>query len=133
MTCGYAEAYFRFVTTVHLNNNIFWGESCNGVLRYGFAGLLPTWDHHVSRNCTQIPGFYNFPAGVHYGADPQFVGPDDFRLGAGSPYIDAGDSFALPLGFTLDLDRGVRIADDPNAPNVGIGNPFVVDLGAYER
>lgn len=89
--------------------------------------------------------------------DPLFVdadGPDgnpltladnDWRLGAGSPGLDAGDNAEVsmdlldldgdanllePLPF--DLDGGPRFVDDP-APDSGSGTTPLVDLGAYER
>ncbi len=67
-------------------------------------------------------------------ADPRFVDPEtnDFRLGAGSPSIDAADNFAVPRGVTADLDGLVRFHDDPDTPDTGRGKPPIVDMGAYE-
>ena len=70
---------------------------------------------------------------------------NDYQLGAGSPCIDAGDSLAVladlpdldgdgnvsePL--SRDLSDKARILDDPATVDTGIGNPLVVDMGAYE-
>lgn len=57
---------------------------------------------------------------------------DDFgnlRLVAGSPCIDAGNSF-----FTgaIDLAGNVRAVDDPDTPDTGIGLVTFLDMGAYE-
>jgi hypothetical protein len=78
-------------------------------------------------------------------ADPAFVDPDgadndpntwednDYRLGAGSPCIDAGDNTASRAGVTTDLDGNPRFVDDPNTdPDTGNGTPPIVDMGAYE-
>jgi hypothetical protein len=65
------------------------------------------------------------------GADPLFVDPA-FHLAAGSPGIDSGNAFAVPIGITTDLDGQARFADDPAAPNTGAPFPAYVDRGAYE-
>lgn len=90
-------------------------------------------------------------------ADPLFVDPDgpdddpstwednDYRLGAGSPCIDAGDNAAVPPDLfdldddgnvtepaPFDLDGQPRFVDDPATPNTGSGTPPIVDMGAYE-
>lgn len=64
--------------------------------------------------------------GTGFAADPEFVGPEDYRLAMDSPGIDAGADASLPSGATLDLDGEPRIQDgDGDA----IGR---VDLGSYE-
>jgi hypothetical protein len=67
-------------------------------------------------------------------ADPLFAAPlaGDFRLGAGSPGIDAGNNAALPLGILLDLAGKPRFQDVPAAPDTGVGTAPLVDLGAFE-
>mgnify|MGYP000917707777 CR=1 FL=1 len=90
-------------------------------------------------------------------ADPLFVDPDgpdddpatwednDYRLGPGSPCIDAGDNSAVPPDtFDLDGDGDVsepvpfdlsvrpRFVDDVTVPDTGSGAPPLVDMGAYE-
>ena len=75
--------------------------------------------------------------------DPLFIDPDggddlagteddDLRLSAGSPCIDAGDSLAVPVEVTTDLDGNPRFRDDPRTLDTGVGPPPVVDMGAYE-
>jgi parallel beta-helix repeat protein len=60
--------------------------------------------------------------------DPLFVAPGngDYRLRAGSPAVDAGDSAAADIPAT-DLDGDPRVVDG-NSDGVN-----VVDLGAWER
>jgi hypothetical protein len=91
-------------------------------------------------------------------SDPLFADPDgpdndpltqadnDYRLRGGSPCVDAADTTAIPPDASdidgdgdttepvpLDLDLLARRADDPAAPNTGVGPAPVVDMGAYER
>ncbi|USN98520.1 MAG: right-handed parallel beta-helix repeat-containing protein [Phycisphaeraceae bacterium] len=67
-------------------------------------------------------------------ADPLFVDPElgDYHLSPGSPAIDSGDNTALPADLDADLDGFPRRIDDPMAPDTGIGEPPIVDRGAYE-
>ena len=62
-------------------------------------------------------------------ANPLFMdaGGGDYRIGPGSPCIDAGDTDAVPPDVATDLAGRPRVAD-------GDGNEVaVVDMGAYER
>ena len=54
--------------------------------------------------------------------------PNDFRLSAGSPCIDAGDNTAVPEGVLRDLDGNPRFVADACAGDSGA----TVDMGAYE-
>lgn len=65
-------------------------------------------------------------------ADPLFVdaGADDYRIAAGSPGIDAGDNYAVTA--MTDLAGNPRQVDDPATPDTGLGEPPLVDLGAFE-
>lgn len=76
-------------------------------------------------------------------ADPLFVSAagfdgvpgtedDDLRLNAGSPCIDAGANYGIPVGITVDLAGATRRVDDPATPDTGAGAPPIVDMGAYE-
>lgn len=78
--------------------------------------------------------------------DPATFLDNDYRLGAGSPCIDAGDNALVLIdvfdldgdGDTLeptpfDLDLLPRFVDDPAVPDTGAGTPPLVDMGAYER
>ena len=54
------------------------------------------------------------------------------RLSPGSPCIDAGDNTAVPADITTDLDGNPRFVDDPDTVDSGMGDPPIVDMGAYE-
>ncbi|HRX84001.1 MAG TPA: right-handed parallel beta-helix repeat-containing protein, partial [Phycisphaerae bacterium] len=83
-----------------------------------------------------VPGFLvgRGPDGA-YGTDD-----DNFRLAAGAPCIDAGNSdFDLDPqtgGFqslpTTDFDGAARFVDDPATPDTGMGERARVDLGPFE-
>ncbi len=81
--------------------------------------------------------------------DPNTWEDNDYRLAAGSPCIDAGDTTAVPPDWSdldhdgdpdertpFDLDRRLRFADDPTTIDTGLADPpaypYVVDMGAYE-
>jgi len=67
-------------------------------------------------------------------ADPLFADPDngDLHISPGSPCIDAADNSAVPEDITTDLDGNPRFVDDPDTEDTGIGEPPIVDMGAYE-
>lgn len=76
------------------------------------------------------------------GEDPLFESPDgpdgipangddNWRLGPGSPAIDAGANSAA-LGIQFDLDGRARRLDDPSVPDTGDGFGPIVDRGPYE-
>jgi len=80
-------------------------------------------------------------------ADPRFVrapnpgangwdGIDDnygdLRLRSDSPCIDAGDSFALPVGMVTDGAGAPRKTDSLCTYDTGIGPIPIVDMGAFE-
>ncbi len=80
-------------------------------------------------------------------ADPLFVDPDndDFHLSSGSPCIDAGNNWGVPIDendydedgvlcelFPVDLDGNPRFNADEADFDPGCGVPVVVDMGAYE-
>ncbi len=75
-----------------------------------------------------------WPGTGNIDADPLFVDPGsgDYHLSPGSPCIDAGNNNAVPVGITTDLDGNPRFVDDPDTVDTGLGDPPVVDMGAYE-
>jgi len=79
-------------------------------------------------------------SGGNFDGDPAFADPanGDYRLAAGSPCIDAGDSLAdtgnvVQVDILEDFDGSVRGVGDPNTPNTGVSTwTICVDMGAFE-
>jgi predicted outer membrane repeat protein len=101
---------------MHFTNAEIYGNGTTTV-SYSLSGSPLLWGAAVG-------------AGVVIETDPQLDA--DFVPLPGSPAIDAGDNTALPADVTLDLAGNPRFQDDPQTPNTGIGDPPIVDLGAYE-
>ncbi len=104
-----------------LDNCVVWGNS---------LGAIQNLEAEVVRY-SDIEG--GFAGEGNIDADPLFVDPEngDFRLSPGSPCIDAGDNKGW--GFCdLDLDGRFRRFDDPNTRDTGLGDPPIIDMGAYE-
>ncbi len=95
-------------------------------------------------NSSLIQGLTGIHGGVgNIGDDPLFanaLGPDgvpgtsddDLRLTSGSPAIDSANNFAVPDDVQGDLDGNARFVDDPATRDTGLGEPPIVDMGAYE-
>ncbi len=66
--------------------------------------------------------------------DPVFINAAaaDFRLGHGSPAIDAGSNAQVPAGVLKDLAGSARFVDDYTVANTGEGAGSPVDMGAFE-
>lgn len=100
---------------VQVRNSIVWDN------QFGSLGNV-TSVHNI------MPG-----AGVAAGSldqPPGFVAPGDYRLGAGSPAIDAGDnSYGWP---GPDLAGNPRPLDDSGVADSGNGTAPIMDMGAYE-
>ncbi|MEX0876382.1 MAG: hypothetical protein WD114_02890 [Phycisphaerales bacterium] len=84
-------------------------------------------------------------ANGNFSADPMFVDAagGDYRLAAGSPAIDAGDSrgifggasfgYISVLDVQTDINGDVRNLDDPDTENTGVSVwELCIDLGAFE-
>lgn len=94
---------------------------------------------------SDVQGGHSGPGNID--ADPSFTDPigGDYHLLAGSPCIDSGNNWGVPVDrpdldgdgdvlelAPLELDGNPRFADDPAAGDVGCGVPVVVDMGPYE-
>lgn len=67
-------------------------------------------------------------------ADPGFVAVEtgDLHLSDSSSAIDAGNNHALSPEIIRDVDGKPRFFDMPSVTDTGVGDPPVVDIGAYE-
>jgi hypothetical protein len=91
----------------------------------------------VTVSSSNVQGGWPGDGSDNIDADPLFVDPGggNYRLGVGSPSIDAGDTpAAYAVWLTTDLDGTSRYIDDPDTPDTGV--PLegfaMVDMGAYE-
>ena len=127
-----------FATPV-VTNCILWGNTPDQICDVTSATTLcysdieGGWDGYGFANIADDPGFVDPPAG-------------EYRLGPGSPCIDAGVNAAVPADeqdfdedgdtaerLPVDLDGNPRFADVEAAEDSGCGEPVVVDMGAYEH
>jgi len=105
---------FRTIESITLADNcIFWGN--------GPDEINVDTSAVVTVNHCDLMGGWSGPGTSNNDSDPMFVDPanGDYRLGEGSPCIDAGDNAAVPAGVDTDLDGNERIVT-------------MVDLGPYE-
>jgi predicted outer membrane repeat protein len=133
--------YAYNVGTTTAVQRVFNCIAAGNVAGYG-SSLAAEGEHEVRVAYSNIE---DGSAGVWYGSgvlllwglgnidtDPVFMdaAAGDFRLFAFSPCVDAGDNFAC--FEDLDLDGNSRRVDDPLTPDTGLGDPPIVDMGAYE-
>ena len=124
-------------------NCILWNNSDrSGMIEA--SQITDALDGNAAINHSCVQGLTGSLGGEgNIGTDPRFVSrlgkdglagteDDDLRLLAGSPAIDAGDHEFVPEGITTDLDGNPRFVDDPAAPDTGVGDAPIVDMGAYE-
>lgn len=122
-----------------IDNCILWGNG-SGQNAQVLPGTTPQFS--AIQDCTTLCAD---PADQNIGDDPQFInrlgvdgvaGTEDDILPpiSGAPTNDAGDNLAVPVGIDKDLVGNDRLADDPDAENVGNppGPGLIVDMGAYE-
>ena len=111
------------------------------------ADPIDATDEEIVINYSDVVDGWNGPGIGNISADPLFVDPinGDFRLSPGSPCIDAGNNWGVPVDvndydedgitnelFPVDLDGNPRFNADENDFDSGCGVPVVVDMGAYE-
>ncbi len=110
-----------------LANCILWGNAASSgpqICSYGDVGPAVTYScvqggHEGDGNISTDPLFAGEPddGGDGWGDDPDTPGLDeganddygDFHLSPGSPCIDVGDSGAVPLEITADVDGDARV------------------------
>jgi hypothetical protein len=100
-------------SNVSVSNCIFWNNSPDEI--YSSSTAVTTVDS------SNIMGGWAGPGSNNMDEQPLFVDPtdSDYRLASGSPCIDEGNSSAVPMEITTDLDGNDRLVGQ-------------VDLGPYE-
>ena len=142
-----------YVSLAKVNNSIFWNNDCDAAFwdptNGGYKKFKDFYNSGSSNLMTRHSDIetlndYHFSATVesHTGGfieDPQFPNPegaddvlgtsdDDFRLQKSSPCLDRADGAFSPA---LDFEYRTRV-DDPDAPNLGAGDPAYADVGAFD-
>lgn len=126
---------------VHVRNSILWANTATNPDLAGGYKVQVGGKFDAAYSCIDhifdppAPGEdpiepANLPGCIQ--SNPLVAGTLDAHLQAGSPCVDRGRNSDVPAGTQLDLDGMLRFADDPQAPNGGVGSP-PVDLGCYER
>ncbi len=140
---------------VSVTNSIIWGNTSSTGPPIVFAAAAVSASGIVSFDTCNIqggqssilfelPGTYGYSNNID--ADPLFVDTHDYRIGAGSPCIDAANYAFLPADLgdldsdgntieltPLDIDLEQRAIDDPGVADTGTGAIPWMDLGADER
>ncbi|MBN1511116.1 MAG: hypothetical protein JXB13_03810 [Phycisphaerae bacterium] len=139
-------------SNLKLTNCIFWGNTASGGASTDQDAQIYRRTGELEINHSCVYSWTGSLGGVgNNGLDPRFVDADgldnipgtvddDLRLSLGSGSIDSGDNTAdtnaaadghqpLPLE---DAAGGPRFLDDPSTQDTGVGDPPIVDRGAYE-
>ena len=142
---------------VEISNSILWANGAsNNYTEYGQVGG-DHWDpevYQLTANC--IMGYETMPGEGNIPFYPRFRDPfgadgspgtsdDDFTLEMDSPCVDAGWNMLLRPDWLdldgdgdrfeplpVDLNNRARQADGERK-DTGMGDPPIVDMGAYER
>ena len=127
---------------VTITNSILWGN-----LAAGNPDQIDDDGKIVTVRYSDVEGGWGDPMDMNIDDDPLFVDPGngDYRLSFGSPCIDAGNNWGVPVDendydedgvlcelFPVDLDGNPRFNADEADIDPGCGIPVVVDMGAYE-
>jgi hypothetical protein len=131
---GYGGGMFAKVnSSPSLTNCILWGDTPEEILLENST---------ITVTYSDVQGGWAGTGNID--ADPTFADAEG-HLSPGSPCIDAADNTAVPADtedldgdedvtepIPFDLDGNPRFADDIGTPDSGLGDPPIVDMGAYE-
>jgi hypothetical protein len=106
-----------------------WVANC--ILWHEFPATFPSIYGPATVTYSDVKGGYAGQGNID--VDPLFVDPINlnYRLLPGSPCIDSAENAAMG-GTTTDADGNPRFVDDGCTEDTGLGNPPIVDMGAYE-
>jgi len=110
-----------------ITNCILWGNT-DGVSPDEQAQIYDDVDSSSMVKYSCVEGLNIYAGNNNIGDNPLFLAdiPDQVRLLATSPCIDAGDNNSVPVDVTTDIEGHPRITDgDCNGTDI-------VDMGAYE-
>ena len=138
---GDPAAIYSYQSNWTLANVVVWGNHSPGNIEFqrdsSYYSSINIINSDIS-GCGASGATWNFElcgsdGGGNIHTDPLFVnaGFGNFRLGQSSPAVDAGNNAFVPTGITTDLDGRARFVDMPLA-DTGLGDPPIVDMGAYE-
>lgn len=135
----YGGGLYNRTSTPSLANVILWGNTASeGAQIYNTETSTPTIAYSDIQGSGGSGAGWDSSLGADGGgnldSDPLFVdgAAGNLHLQLASPAIDAGDSDAVPISVTTDLDGNLRFVDIPSIPDSGQGTPPIVDMGAYE-
>jgi parallel beta-helix repeat protein len=144
-SADYGGGIFDEGTQVRLFNCIVWGNSAlEGPEIASYKSTMDLQLTHCNvRGGADISSLLNVPFGTE-GSGNIDLEPNltpDGHLIALSPCIDAGNNNGLLLNSVdlnaqkltaQDIDQEVRVADDVTMPDIGTGQPPIVDIGSDE-
>jgi hypothetical protein len=145
---GRPTGLFLFRASAEVDNCVLWGNSVGGAVneatQFGAfgTGIVYSVDSSIVQGWSD-----SFDGTDTIDADPLFAdgGSGDYSLGAGSSAIDMGNNAAVPAdeidfdadgdvseSLPVDLAWNMRLVDDPDTVDTGLGTGPIVDAGAFE-
>lgn len=125
--------------SISVFNSVLWGNTAPSGGQIAITAGSASVSASDIEGCGGSGAVWNVPGvgdgGGNIDRDPLFVnaGAGDYRLGTHSRCVDSGFNASAPPGATVDLDGNPRFVDDAGMPDVGVGTPPLIDMGAYER
>ena len=122
-------------TDIFIKNSIIYGNTSTEVEATVLDSNLKSANAVITNSC--VEGLWEKDelfGSTNIDMDPVWVDPvgGDFRLGNGSPCIDAGNNAHVDAGNLTDLGGNIRKYDDPATADSGQGSAPLVDMGCYE-
>lgn len=126
-------AVYALNSTCVIRNSVFWeNEDLSGMTQ---DGQVKRSGGTLTLARSLVMGLNGSLGGIgNLGVDPMFADAPggDYRAGAGSPIVDAGDNAFDPDAMGVDLDGAPRFVDAVLVADTGAGSGAIIDMGAYE-